>query len=138
MELESSLLFGVASRCRQDRQVIRCGPRCPPKAKVTRSNRVGVGIGSRDSLRALRLLLPLVCCGLKTIGSPALSHRARFDQAARTVLRNLPTSSLSRLESRDKDCAAESTCEDADPVSVEPRCTSVMLEETCWVPCAAC
>ena len=40
--------------------------------------------------------------------------------------------------SPDSDCAAESTCEEAEPVSLAPRCTSVMLEETCWVPCAAC
>ena len=59
-------------------------------------------------------------------------------QAALTVSRNLPTSSLSRLLSPDSDCAADSTCEEAEPVSLAPRCTSVMLEETCWVPCAAC
>jgi len=46
----------------------------------------------------------------------------------------LPTSSLRRLLSLDSDCAAESTCEDADPASLAPRCTSVMLEDTCWVP----
>jgi len=56
------------------------------------------------------------------------------DQAARTESRNLPTSSLRRLLSLDSDCAAESTCEDADPASLAPRCTSVMLEDTCWVP----
>ena len=61
-----------------------------------------------------------------------------LDQAARTVLRNLPTSVLSRLLSRDSVCAAESTWEEADPVSLVPRCTPVMLELTCWVPCAAC
>src|SRR6266581_852473 len=59
-------------------------------------------------------------------------------QAALTVLRNLPTSSLRRLLSLDSDCAAERTCDEADPVSLAPRCTSVMWEETCWVPCAAC
>src|SRR5829696_10275624 len=58
--------------------------------------------------------------------------------AARTVSRNLPTSSLRRLESDDSDWAAESTCADAEPVSLAPRCTSVILEETCWVPWAAC
>src|SRR6185369_15349145 len=60
------------------------------------------------------------------------------DQAARTELRNLPTSSLRRFESVESDCAADSTCDDAEPVSLAPRCTSVMLEETSWVPCAAC
>src|SRR5207237_8538802 len=59
-------------------------------------------------------------------------------QAARTELRNLPTSSLRRLLSPDSDCAADNTCEDAEPVSEAPRCTSVMLADTCWVPCAAC
>src|ERR1700731_2071105 len=59
-------------------------------------------------------------------------------QAARTELRNLPTSRLSRLLSPDSDFAAENPCDAADPVSLAPRCTSVMLEETCWVPCAAC
>src|ERR1700676_2890754 len=59
-------------------------------------------------------------------------------QAALTALRNLPTSSLRRLLSPDSDCAAESTCVEADPVSLAPRCTSVMLEETCMVPWAAC
>src|ERR1700681_4308726 len=51
--------------------------------------------------------------------------------AARTELRNLPTSRLSRLLSPDSDFAAASTCDDADPVSLAPRCTSAMLEETC-------
>ena len=54
-----------------------------------------------------------------------------YSYAARTELRNLPTSSLSRLLSRDSDCAAERTCEEAEPVSLAPRCTSVMLAETC-------
>ena len=58
--------------------------------------------------------------------------------AARTELRNLPTSSFSRLLSDDSDWAEESTCEDAEPVSPAPRCTSVMLDETWWVPWAAC
>src|SRR5262249_26410029 len=62
----------------------------------------------------------------------------QLDQAARTELRNFETSALRRPESTDKVCAAESTCEDAEPVSLAPRCTSVMLEETCWVPWAAC
>jgi hypothetical protein len=59
-------------------------------------------------------------------------------QAARTEFKNFPTSSFSRLLSADSNCAAESTCEEADQVSVAPSCTSVMLAETCWVPCAAC
>src|ERR1700730_18296028 len=59
-------------------------------------------------------------------------------QAARTELRNLPTSRLSRLLSPESDFAAVSTWEDADPVSLAPRCTSAMLAETCWVPCSAC
>src|SRR3954469_8301557 len=59
-------------------------------------------------------------------------------QAARTEFRNLPPSSLRRLLSPDSDCAADSTCEEAEPVSLAPRCTSVMLDETCCVPCAAC
>ena len=42
-------------------------------------------------------------------------------QAALTELRNLPTSSLRRLLSPDSDCAAESTCDEADPVSLAPR-----------------
>src|SRR4051812_21489525 len=64
--------------------------------------------------------------------------RIRYDQAARTESRNLPTSSLRRLESLDSDWAAESTCAEAEPVSLAPRWTSVILEETCWVPWAAC
>src|SRR5712691_9962313 len=59
-------------------------------------------------------------------------------QAALTESRNFPTSSLRRLLAKDSDCAAERTCDEADPVSLAPRCTSVMLEETCWVPWAAC
>src|ERR1700732_3322239 len=61
-----------------------------------------------------------------------------FDQAARTEPRNLLTSVLRRLLSPDSDCAAVRTCEEADPVSLAPRCTSVMLDETCMVPSAAC
>ena len=59
-------------------------------------------------------------------------------QAALTELKNLPTSSLRRLLSPDSDCAADRTCEEAEPVSLAPRCTSVMLDETCRVPSAAC
>jgi hypothetical protein len=60
------------------------------------------------------------------------------NQAARTAVRNFATSVSSRPESVESDCAADNTCDDAEPVSVAPRCTSVMLDETCWVPCAAC
>ena len=63
---------------------------------------------------------------------------SNLNQAARTEFRNLPTSSLRRLLSLDKDCAADSTCEEAKPVSLAPRCTSAILELTCVVPCAAC
>src|SRR5947209_8096406 len=59
-------------------------------------------------------------------------------QAALTEWRNLPTSSLRRLLSTDSDWAAESTCAEADPASLAPRCTSVMFELTCEVPLAAC
>src|SRR5882672_9140634 len=59
-------------------------------------------------------------------------------QAARTEVRNLETSARRRPLSPDSDFAADSTCEEAEPVSVAPRCTSVMLDDTCWVPCAAC
>jgi len=51
-------------------------------------------------------------------------------QAARTELRNRPTSDLRRLLSPDSERAAVRTCDDADPVSLAPRCTSVMLDET--------
>src|SRR5579864_2446273 len=59
-------------------------------------------------------------------------------QAARTEVRNFDTSARSRPESVESVCAAESTCEEAEPVSAAPRCTSAMLEDTCWVPVAAC
>jgi len=49
-----------------------------------------------------------------------------YGQIARTVLRNLPTSSLRRFESFDSDFAADSTCEE-ESVSEEPRFTSVIL-----------
>jgi hypothetical protein len=68
----------------------------------------------------------------------SIARRVPFNQAALTELRNLPTSTLRRLLSPDSDCAAVKTCEEADPVSVAPRCTSVMLADTCWVPWAAC
>lgn len=61
-----------------------------------------------------------------------LQNRYRFPAyAARTLVRNLLTSVLSRVLSFDSICAADSTCEEAVPVSVAPRCTSVMLEDTC-------
>src|SRR5689334_6643036 len=59
-------------------------------------------------------------------------------QAARTEPRNFATSDLSRPESADSVWAAENTCEEAAPVSVAPRWTSVMLDETRSVPRAAC
>src|SRR5882762_6518733 len=77
--------------------------------------------------------------GIHPRSSPGQAFaRKRYNQAARTESRNLPTSSLRRLLSPDSDCAADSTCEEAEPVSLAPRCTSVMLDDTCWVPCAAC
>src|SRR5262245_15469550 len=57
--------------------------------------------------------------------------------AARTVSRNLSTSSLSRLLSLDRDCAEDSTCTEAAPVSPAPRFTSVILAATCAVHFAA-
>src|SRR5690348_4017 len=70
---------------------------------------------------------------------PKLSSFARTrPQAARTVSRNLATSAFRRLLSPDSICAADSTCEEAEPVSPAPRSTSAMLAETWWVPCAAC
>ena len=41
--------------------------------------------------------------------------------AARTVSMNFPTSRFSRLLSFDSDCAAESTCDEASPVSLAPQ-----------------
>ena len=69
-------------------------------------------------------------------GSP--TKPGHIGQAARTVARNLPTSSLRRLLSLDSDWAAESTCEEADPVSLAPRCTSMMLERDLLRALAAC
>src|ERR1700681_2125118 len=57
--------------------------------------------------------------------------------AARTVSRNLSTSTLSRLLCRDSDCADDSTRAEAVPVSPAPRLTSVMLAATSAVPRAA-
>src|SRR5664279_3635769 len=89
--------------------------------------------------RAVTYQLSNLLSQLTTIGRSPARWRAGFcRQAARTECKNFPTSSLSRLLSPDSDCAAESTCDEAEPVSLAPRCTSVMLEETCWVPCAAC
>jgi hypothetical protein len=48
-------------------------------------------------------------------------RRETVNQAARRLSRNLPTSSLRRLLSDDGVCAAESTCDEADPVSEAPR-----------------
>src|SRR5262245_22857215 len=56
--------------------------------------------------------------------------------AARTESRNCVTSSFSRPLSPDRECAADRICDDADPVSEAPRCTSTTLLETCCVPCA--
>src|SRR6476646_80407 len=66
------------------------------------------------------------------------SHHALWPQAARTEFRNLPTSSLRRLPSPDSVCAADSTCDEADPVSLAHCWTSVMCALTCVVPSAAC
>src|SRR5882757_9412855 len=80
--------------------------------------------------------------GADTLGAYRMrgpvGHRNRPRQAALTELRNLPTSSLSRLLSTYSDCAADSTCEEADPVSLAPRWTLLMLELTSEVPSAAC
>src|SRR6266700_1628596 len=72
------------------------------------------------------------------LAAAAFHPTAGRNQAARTASRNLLTSVLRRSLSLDSDCAADRTCEEAEPVSVAPRCTSVMLDETCCVPCAAC
>src|SRR6185437_11398448 len=59
-------------------------------------------------------------------------------QAARTVERNFCTSAFSRLLSPESDWAEESTCDEAEPVSLDPRCTSVIFDATKVVPCEAC
>src|SRR5215213_513991 len=85
---------------------------------------------------------PALLIRITAVAKPArgtgFGPNSQRDQAACTESRNLPTSSLRRLESPDSDCAAASTCEDAEPVSLAPRCTSPMLEDTCWVPIDAC
>src|SRR3954471_11225118 len=60
------------------------------------------------------------------------------DYAARTVARNLMTSAFSRLFSFDSSCAEDSTCDEAEPLSPAPRCTSAMQVATCVLPIAAC
>src|SRR5882724_3515935 len=98
------------------------------------------------SRRWIRVRQPEVSDSCHTLfGARSRHQKAGFPvpqseryQAARTELRNLPTSSLRRVLSPDSDCAAESTCAEAEPVSLAPRCTSVMLDETCWVPIEAC
>src|SRR5882757_10762768 len=57
--------------------------------------------------------------------------------AARTVERNLSTSSLRWRLSVDSDCAEDRTCVEAEPVSAAPRFTSVMFDATIAVPLAA-
>src|SRR6185437_1897046 len=57
--------------------------------------------------------------------------------AARTVSRKRSTSSVRRLLSPDRDCADDSTCEEAELVSFAPLFTSVMLVATWLVDCAA-
>jgi hypothetical protein len=54
------------------------------------------------------------------------------------AIRSLPQNYGNVFESPDSHWAAGITWEEADPVSDAPRCTSVMLAETFWVPCAAC
>jgi hypothetical protein len=54
-----------------------------------------------------------------SVGKELTSRLMRY--AARTVSMNLPTSRFSRLLSFDSDCAAESTCDEAAPVSATPR-----------------
>src|SRR5262245_44180902 len=41
--------------------------------------------------------------------------------AARTVFRNLSTCSVRRMPSPESDCAADRTCDEAEPVSLAPR-----------------
>src|SRR5207237_9637018 len=69
------------------------------------------------------------------------AHRALHSFPTRRssdLSRKRLTSVFSRLLSVDNDFAADRTWADADPVSLAPRCTSAILAETCWVPCAAC
>src|ERR1700722_15668245 len=74
---------------------------------------------------------------LPTTGNCIAAADRRY-HAARTEFRNLLTSVLSRLLSPDSSRAAESTTDEAEPVSLAPRWTSVMLDETCWAACATC
>jgi hypothetical protein len=69
--------------------------------------------------------------------SSRLWRAPRPGYAARTVARKRSTSVFSRLPSLASDCAEESTWPEAEPVSLAPRCTSVMLAWTCDVPSAA-
>src|SRR3954451_20490119 len=93
---------------------------------IPRGPRSGMGTGAAKS--------PVDCADLaetqpkgqfRQRSRPSLprhsSAQAGLAQAARTESRNLPTSSLRRLESDDSDCAAESTGDEAEPVSLAPR-----------------
>src|SRR5260370_37303358 len=53
----------------------------------------------------------------------------QISQAVRTEHKNLATSTFRRLLSSDSAFADDSTSEDASPVSVAPRRTSLMLED---------
>ncbi len=67
-----------------------------------------------------------------------LSSAAARTQAARTVSRNWLTPAFDRLLSDDSACAADNTSDEAEPVSLAPPCTSMMLDQTSLVPCEAC
>jgi hypothetical protein len=75
------------------------------------------------------------CIATPLAPRPALENNllspAAGAQAARTESRNLVISTFKRVLSLDSICAADRTCEEAEPVSPAPSWTSVMLQETC-------
>src|SRR5260370_38612715 len=70
-------------------------------------------------------------CGSDFAQKPGTTGRALQDQAALTVLRNFPTSSLRRVLSTDSDCAADRTWGDAQPELLAPPCSLALLGSTC-------
>lgn len=65
--------------------------------------------------------------GLRARETLCADHR----HATRTEVRKLLTSVLRRPLSSESVRAADSTCDEADPVSLAPRCTSAILADTC-------
>src|SRR5207253_457131 len=96
----------------------------------------GIQAATQESVGAIKEIGDTIG-RMSEIASTIVSAVEEQGAATQEISRNVQQAAQGTHEVS-SNIAADSTCEEDEPVSLAPRCTSTMLEETSWVPWAAC